>query len=83
MFYIVEPCKNFCVFFLVRFCGIFLSFLYFAFSDRSVFVVEMASFTSIPDDQIPSIIVHPDHEIAKINDNIYGGFTEYELSFTS
>ncbi|CAI6331019.1 unnamed protein product [Periconia digitata] len=37
----------------------------------------MASFTRIPDDQTPSIIVHPDHEIAKINDNIYGGFTEH------
>ena len=36
----------------------------------------MASFTRISDDETPSIIVHPDHKIAKINDNIYGGFTE-------
>ncbi|PVH93447.1 glycoside hydrolase family 51 protein [Periconia macrospinosa] len=37
----------------------------------------MATFTRIADDQTPSIIVHPEHEIAKINDNIYGGFTEH------
>jgi alpha-N-arabinofuranosidase len=36
----------------------------------------MATFTRIPDDATPSIIVHPEHTIAKVNDNIYGGFTE-------
>jgi alpha-N-arabinofuranosidase len=36
----------------------------------------MASFTRISDEETPSIIVHPDHKLAKINDNIYGGFTE-------
>ncbi|KAK7182401.1 hypothetical protein DPSP01_002307 [Paraphaeosphaeria sporulosa] len=37
----------------------------------------MTSFTRIADEGSPSIIVHPDHKIAKINDNIYGGFTEH------
>lgn len=37
----------------------------------------MASFTRIPDGETPTIIVHPEHKIARINDNIYGGFTEY------
>ncbi|KAF2676901.1 glycoside hydrolase family 51 protein [Lentithecium fluviatile CBS 122367] len=37
----------------------------------------MASFTKISEDETPSIIVHSDHKIAKINDNIYGGFTEH------
>ena len=36
----------------------------------------MASFTRIPDEAAPSIVVLPDHKVAKINDNIYGGFTE-------
>lgn len=36
----------------------------------------MASFTRIAEGEAPSIIVHPDHKVAKINDNIYGGFTE-------
>jgi hypothetical protein len=39
-------------------------------------VLKMASFTRISDDETPTIIVHADHKIAKINDNIYGGFTE-------
>ena len=37
----------------------------------------MASFARTSDDETPSIIIHPSHKIAKINDNIYGGFTEY------
>jgi alpha-N-arabinofuranosidase len=36
----------------------------------------MASFTRIEESESPSIIIHPSHKIAKINDNIYGGFTE-------
>lgn len=36
----------------------------------------MASFTRIADDETPSIVIHPTHKISKINDNIYGGFTE-------
>jgi alpha-N-arabinofuranosidase len=36
----------------------------------------MATFTSIPDGEKPSISVHPTNKIAKINNNIYGGFTE-------
>jgi hypothetical protein len=36
----------------------------------------MASFTRIEESEGPSITVHPSHRIAKINDNIYGGFTE-------
>lgn len=36
----------------------------------------MASFTRIEEDETPSITILPDHKIAKINDNIYGGFTE-------
>jgi alpha-N-arabinofuranosidase len=36
----------------------------------------MSSFSRITEEEHPSIIVHPDHKIAKINDNIYGGFTE-------
>ncbi|KAJ4288914.1 hypothetical protein N0V90_011255 [Kalmusia sp. IMI 367209] len=37
----------------------------------------MASFARTSDNETPSIIVHPTHKIAKINDNIYGGFTEH------
>ncbi|KAF1930173.1 glycoside hydrolase family 51 protein [Didymella exigua CBS 183.55] len=37
----------------------------------------MATFTSIPGGEKPSISVHPDYKIAKINENIYGGFTEH------
>ncbi|KAF2108895.1 glycoside hydrolase superfamily [Lophiotrema nucula] len=37
----------------------------------------MATFTKIRDDETPSITINPDHKIAKINDNIYGGFTEH------
>jgi hypothetical protein len=36
----------------------------------------MATFTRISDEETPSITIHPDHKISKINDNIYGGFTE-------
>ncbi|KAF2789011.1 glycoside hydrolase family 51 protein, partial [Melanomma pulvis-pyrius CBS 109.77] len=37
----------------------------------------MASFTRIDEAETPSITILPDHKIAKINDNIYGGFTEH------
>ena len=37
----------------------------------------MASFSRIEESESPSITIHPSHKIAKINDNIYGGFTEY------
>ncbi|KAF2744378.1 glycoside hydrolase family 51 protein [Sporormia fimetaria CBS 119925] len=37
----------------------------------------MATFTRINKDETPSIIIHPDHIISKIDDNIYGGFTEH------
>jgi alpha-N-arabinofuranosidase len=36
----------------------------------------MASFTRIEEGESPSITIDPSHKIAKINDNIYGGFTE-------
>lgn len=36
----------------------------------------MATFTRIPDDQPPSITIDPSAVVAKIEDNIYGGFTE-------
>jgi alpha-N-arabinofuranosidase len=36
----------------------------------------MATFTKIEESETPSITIHPSHKIAKINDNIYGGFTE-------
>ncbi|KAH7084545.1 glycoside hydrolase superfamily [Paraphoma chrysanthemicola] len=37
----------------------------------------MATFTKIEDGESPSIIINPSHTIAKVNDNIYGGFTEH------
>ncbi|KAF2635470.1 glycoside hydrolase [Massarina eburnea CBS 473.64] len=37
----------------------------------------MATFTRIPSSTPPSITIHPEHTIAQINDNIYGGFTEH------
>jgi len=39
-------------------------------------LIIMASFTKIEESETPSITIHPSHKIAKINDNIYGGFTE-------
>jgi len=36
----------------------------------------MATFTKIGDPDTASITIHPSHKIAKVNDNIYGGFTE-------
>lgn len=36
----------------------------------------MATFTRIADDESPSITIHPNHKIARVNNNIYGGFTE-------
>jgi hypothetical protein len=35
-----------------------------------------ATFTRIEEGEQPSIVVHPSHKVAKVNDNIYGGFTE-------
>lgn len=37
----------------------------------------MATFTRIQESETPSISINPSHKIAKINDNLYGGFTEY------
>jgi len=36
----------------------------------------MATFTKIEESETPSITIHPAHKIAKINGNVYGGFTE-------
>jgi hypothetical protein len=36
----------------------------------------MTTFTRIPDSETATITVDARHRIAKINDNIYGGFTE-------
>lgn len=36
----------------------------------------MATFTRINEGESPSITIHPAHKVAKINKNIYGGFTE-------
>ncbi|KAF2839686.1 glycoside hydrolase family 51 protein [Patellaria atrata CBS 101060] len=37
----------------------------------------MAAFTKILDTEEPSISINASHKISKINDNIYGGFTEH------
>lgn len=37
----------------------------------------MATFTKIPEADTPTITLNPQHKISKINDNVYGGFTEY------
>lgn len=37
----------------------------------------MATFTNILESEEPSITINPSHKLAKINDNIYGGFTEH------
>lgn len=37
----------------------------------------MATFTKISENDTPSISLNPAHRISKINDNVYGGFTEY------
>lgn len=37
----------------------------------------MTSFTRIADGQQPTISVYPSHKLGKINENIYGGFTEH------
>jgi hypothetical protein len=37
----------------------------------------MATFTKIPDSETPVVSINPLNKIAKINDNVYGGFTEY------
>ncbi|KAJ4246570.1 hypothetical protein NW762_013511 [Fusarium torreyae] len=37
----------------------------------------MATFTRIPDDERPTISVDPSAVLSKIEDNIYGGFTEH------
>jgi alpha-N-arabinofuranosidase len=42
----------------------------------------MTSFTKIPDDQQPVITVNPAFKISKIEDNTYGGFTEYVEAIT-
>ncbi|KAK3650364.1 hypothetical protein LTR56_006342 [Elasticomyces elasticus] len=37
----------------------------------------MTTFTKLPAGEQPSISVYPSHKLSKINDNIYGGFTEH------
>lgn len=37
----------------------------------------MTTFTKIPEDQTPCISIDVSRRVAKINRNIYGGFTEY------
>jgi alpha-N-arabinofuranosidase len=37
----------------------------------------MTTFTKIPEDQTPCISIDVSRRVAKINPNIYGGFTEY------
>ncbi|KAK5684552.1 hypothetical protein LTS10_004422 [Elasticomyces elasticus] len=37
----------------------------------------MTTFTKLPAGEHPSISVYPSHKLSKINDNIYGGFTEH------
>ncbi|GKT81519.1 glycoside hydrolase family 51 protein [Colletotrichum tofieldiae] len=37
----------------------------------------MATFTKIAEDARPSITLNPSHIISKIDDNVYGGFTEH------
>jgi len=37
----------------------------------------MATFTKIPDSETPVVSVNPFNKIAKVNDNVYGGFTEH------
>ncbi|EOA87710.1 hypothetical protein ACJQWK_02308 [Exserohilum turcicum] len=37
----------------------------------------MATFTKIHESETPSISVHPSNTVAKVNDNLYGGFTEH------
>lgn len=37
----------------------------------------MATFTKIPDSEEPVIEVNALNKISKIDDNVYGGFTEY------
>lgn len=49
--------------------------LHFQLEARST--ANMTSYTKIPDDQQPVITVNPAFKISKIEDNTYGGFTEY------
>lgn len=37
----------------------------------------MTTFTKIGEDEQPVISINPAHKISKIDDNTYGGFTEY------
>ncbi|KAK4508499.1 hypothetical protein PRZ48_002238 [Zasmidium cellare] len=37
----------------------------------------MTTFTQLSSGQAPKISVHPERKLSKINDNIYGGFTEH------
>lgn len=36
----------------------------------------MTTFTKLSNGEKPSVSVYPSHKLSKINDNIYGGFTE-------
>ncbi|UQC81582.1 alpha-L-arabinofuranosidase [Colletotrichum lupini] len=40
-------------------------------------VLAMATFTKIAEDARPSITLNPSHVVSKIDDNVYGGFTEH------
>jgi hypothetical protein len=40
-------------------------------------LTNMATFTKISDSETPVVSVNPLNKIAKVNDNVYGGFTEY------
>lgn len=42
----------------------------------------MATFTKIPDTETPVISINALNKISKINDNVYGGFTEYAMVYT-
>lgn len=42
--------------------------------------INMATFTKIPDSETPVVSVNHLNKIAKINDNVYGGFTEYVVT---
>lgn len=42
----------------------------------------MATFTKIPDTETPVISINALNKVSKINDNVYGGFTEYALVYT-
>lgn len=40
----------------------------------------MTTYTKISDEERPCISIDPSFTISEIDDNVYGGFTEYALS---